>query len=181
MHFLTLNELYKKLNSSEKGLSISDAKERLLKYGKNELPKKKRDSFIKIFFKGILDPIVLLLVVTVIFSILAGEITDAIAIGFIIFLDLLLGAFQEWKAEKNADSLSDIIKVKVNVLRDGKEITIDSENLVIGDVMILDSGDKIVADARIIESHNLTVSEAVLTGESINVIKKECTLDENTS
>lgn len=181
MHFLTLNELYKKLNSGEKGLSICEAKERLLKYGKNELPKKKRDSFIKIFFKGILDPIVLLLVVTVIFSIIASEITDAIAIGFIIFLDLLLGAFQEWKAEKNADSLSNIIKVKVNVLRDGKEITIDSENLVIGDVMILDSGDKIVADARIIESHNLTVSESVLTGESINVIKKECVLDEDTS
>ena len=181
MHFLTLNELYKKLNSSEKGLSISDAKERLLKYGKNELPKKKRDSFIKIFFKGILDPIVLLLVVTVIFSILAGEITDAIAIGFIIFFDLLLVAFQEWKAEKNADSLSDIIKVKVNVLRDGKEITIDSENLVIGDVMILDSGDKIVADARIIESHNLTLNESILTGESINVIKKECILNENIS
>ena len=128
-----------------------------------------------------MDPIVLLLVVTIIFSLIIGEITDAIAIGFIIIVDLFLGAFQEWKAEKNADSLSDIIKVNANVIRDGKEIVIDSHNLVVGDIIILDSGDKISADARIIESHNLTVSESVLTGESINVIKCECNLEENVS
>lgn len=172
MHNNKINDVFKTLNSSEKGLSNKEANKRLNMYGKNTLPKKKKDSFIKIFLKGILDPIVLLLVVTVIFSLIVGEKKDAIAISFIILVDLILGAVQEWKAEKNADSLSSIIKVKVNVLRDGKQLTIDSEELVIGDVMILDSGDKISADARIIESHNLTVSESVLTGESINIVKK---------
>lgn len=181
MYRKSIVEVYKELDSNKNGLMSKEAKERLLKNGKNILPKKKRDSFIKIFFGGLLDPIVLLLVVTVIFSVLVGEITDAIAIGFIIFVDLLLGAVQEWKAEKNADSLSSIIKVKVNVLRDGKEISIDSSDLVIGDVMVLESGDKISADARIIESHNLTVSEAVLTGESVNVIKSADEVKENVS
>lgn len=181
MHHKKINDVFKTLKSSEKGLSSKETKKRLLDNGKNILPKKKKDSFIKIFLKGILDPIVLLLIVTVIFSLIVGEKTDAIAISFIILVDLILGAVQEWKAEKNADSLSSIIKVKVNVLRDGKEVEIDSEDLVAGDVMVLDSGDKISADARIIESHNLTVSESVLTGESINVSKKACEVDEKAS
>ena len=181
MHNKKIEDIYKELNSSKEGLSSKEALLRIKKYGLNTLPKKKSDSFIKIFFKGILDPIVLLLVVTIVFSLIVGEVFDAIAIGFIIIVDLFLGAFQEWKAEKNADSLSNIIKVNANVIRDGKEVIIDSHNLVVGDVIVLDSGDKISADARIIESHNLTVSESVLTGESINVIKCECNLDENVS
>lgn len=181
MHYEKIEEIYKKLDSSEKGLTQKEALNRINKYGKNTLPKKKQDSFIKIFFKGLLDPIVMLLIVTIIFSLIVGETTDAIAISFIILIDLILGTMQEWKAEKNADSLSNIIKVKANVLRDGKEVSIDSEDLVIGDIIILDSGDKISVDARIIESHNLTVSEAVLTGESVNVSKKDCIVKEDVS
>lgn len=180
MHHLKINEVYKKLESSENGLSSKEADKRLLINGKNTLPKKKKDGFLKIFFKGMLDPIVLLLVVTVAFSLIIGELTDAIAIGFIIIVDLFLGAIQEWKAEKNADSLSSLIKVNVTVIRDGKEIEIDSSNVVVGDVMVLDSGDKVSADARIIESHNLTVSESVLTGESVNVLKSNDIINENT-
>ena len=181
MHNKKIEDIYKELNSGKEGLTSKEALLRIKKYGLNTLPKKKSDSFIKIFFKGILDPIVLLLVVTIVFSLIVGEVFDAIAIGFIIIVDLFLGAFQEWKAEKNADSLSNIIKVNANVIRDGKEVIIDSHNLVVGDVIVLDSGDKISADARIIESHNLTVSESVLTGESINVIKCEYNLEENVS
>ena len=181
MHNKKIEDIYKELNSGKEGLTSKEALLRIKKYGLNTFPKKKSDNFIKIFFKGILDPIVLLLVVTIVFSLIVGEVFDAIAIGFIIIVDLFLGAFQEWKAEKNADSLSNIIKVNANVIRDGKEVIIDSHNLVVGDVIVLDSGDKISADARIIESHNLTVSESVLTGESINVIKCECNLEENVS
>lgn len=172
MHFKKLDEIYESLNTSEKGLSNKEALLRLKTNGKNVLPKKKRDSFIKIFFKGILDPIVVLLAVTIVFSLIIGEKLDAIAIGFIIIVDLFLGAIQEWRAEKNADSLSNIIKVKTCVLRDGKEIELDSSDLVAGDIIFLESGDKISADARIIEAHNLTVNESALTGESINISKK---------
>ena len=180
MYHEKIDDVYKKLNSSKDGLTDNNAQERLKQYGPNILPKKKKDSFAKIFFSGILDPIVLLLVITIIFSIIIGETTDAIAVGIIIIVDLLLGAIQEWKAEKNADSLSSVIKEKTNVMRNNKEITINSEDIVVGDVMVLDSGDKICADARIIEAHNLTVNESVLTGESVNVIKETCLIKENT-
>lgn len=179
MHHIKLEELYKKLNATPNGLDSKEALKRLNKYGENILPKKKVDSFFKIFCGEILDPIVLLLVVTVVFSFIIGEIVDAIAIIFIILVDLFLGTFQEWKAEKNADSLSSIIKVKNKVIRDGKEIEIDSLKLVPGDIVILESGDKISADMRVIDAHNLTVNESILTGESLNVSKSSGIVKEN--
>ena len=181
MYSLKLEEVYKKLNSKDTGLTKDEALKRLNKYGKNILPRKKVDSFFKIFCKELIDPIVLLLVVTVIFSFIVGEYTDAIAIIFIILVDLFLGTFQEWKAEKNADSLSNIIKDTSRVIRNGKEIEINSELLVPGDVVLLESGDRISADMRIIDSHNLTVNESILTGESINVSKYPGVVKENTS
>lgn len=181
MHHLLLEDVYKKLNATDKGLDEEEVNKRLRKYGKNILPKKEIDSFFKIFCKEIVDPIVILLIVTVIFSFIIGEITDAIAIIFIILVDLFLGTFQEWRAEKNADSLSNIIKVKNTVIRNGKEILVDSLNLVPGDIVILDSGDKVSADMRIIEASNLTINESVLTGESINVSKYSGVVKENSN
>lgn len=171
MKEIKLAELYDELGTSKDGLTTKEARLRLEKNGKNTLPKKKQDSFIKILIRQLFDSIVLLLVVTVFFSIIVKEYTDAIAIGFIILIDLVLGTFQEWRAGKNADSLSSIIKVQTNVIRDGVEVAIDSEDLVVGDVIVFDSGDKISADARIIEAHNLSVNESVLTGESVSVTK----------
>lgn len=179
MHHIKLEEVYKKLNATPNGLDSKEALKRLNKYGENILPKKKVDSFFKIFCGEILDPIVLLLVVTVVFSFIIGEMVDAIAIIFIILVDLFLGTIQEWKAEKNADSLSSIIKVKNKVIRDGKEIEIDSLKLVPGDIVILESGDKISADMRVIDAHNLTVNESILTGESLNVSKSSGIVKEN--
>lgn len=181
MHHLKIEEVYKKLNSSSNGLTSKQVDENLKTYGRNLLPKKKQDSFLKIFLKEFADPIVLLLIVTVIFSFVIGEVIDAVAIIFIILIDALLGTFQEWKAEKNADSLASIIKVKSKVIRNGKEIEVDSEELVPGDIVLLVSGDKISADMRIIDAHNFTVNESVLTGESLAVEKEEGIVKENSS
>lgn len=168
---LKIEDVFLSFNSSEKGLTKKEAAKRLGKYGKNELPKKKRDSVFKIFFRQMLDPIVLLLIITIIFSLLINEVIDAVAILFIVLVDLIIGTFQEWNAEKTAESLSNMIKVKCKVLRDGREEEIDSSDLVIGDIVLLESGNKISADLRIIECHNLQIDESVLTGESINVVK----------
>ena len=181
MHHIKIEEVYEKLNSSINGLTNNQVEDNLYKYGMNILPKKKRDSFIKIFFSELKDPIVLLLIVTVIFSFIIGEVVDAIAIIFIILIDLLLGTFQEWKAEKNADSLANIIRVKAKVIREGKELEVDSEQLVPGDIVLLVSGDKISADMRIIDAHNFTVNESILTGESLAVAKDEGIVKENAS
>ncbi len=176
---LNNNEIYKLLETSSDGLSGEEATKRLKKYGKNELPKKKKDSFFKILFKQLLEPIVLLLVVTVIFSFIIGEVVDAIAIIFIILVDLLMGTFQEWKAEKNAESLQDLIKDIVVVLRDGVQLEIESTNIVIGDIVLLESGNRVSADLKIIDSSNLQIDESVLTGESVNVSKSYCELVDN--
>ena len=97
-------------SNEEVGLTNNEASKRLKKYGYNELPKKKKDSVLKIFFSGLLDPIVMILVVTIIFSVIIGETVDAIVIGFIIFVDLLVGTIQEVSAEKSADALANLIK-----------------------------------------------------------------------
>lgn len=178
-YFMNIEEIYKELNIMEEGLSSKEAISRLKRAGYNELPKKKKDSVFKIFFKQLLDPIVMLLVITVIFSFIIGEIVDAIAIIFIILIDLIMGTFQEWKAEKNAESLQNLMKDQVKVIRDGKQIEIDSKELVLGDIVLLESGDKISADLRILESNNLQVDESVLTGESVNVFKNNDVLIED--
>ena len=175
-----IEEVMKEFQTSEDGLTSEQAKELLVKNGKNELPKPKQDSIIKLFFDQFKNPIELILVVTVILSFVAGETIDAIALIFIIMVDVLMGTYQEWKARKDAESLINMIKSTTRVMRDGKEIEIESSELVVGDLILLESGDKISADARIIECHNFQVDESALTGESLNEVKSTEVLEEKT-
>ena len=167
----SIEEIINETKSSKSGLSNEEVNTRLEKDGKNILPKKKRDSLLKLFIKELASPIELILIVTVIISLIAGEAIDAIAITFIILLDVCMGVYQENKALKSAEALSNMIKTKTKVLRNNKELIVDSEDIVIGDIIILESGSKITADLRIIESSNLQVDESVLTGESVTVSK----------
>lgn len=168
---LEVESVLNDVSTSLAGLTEEEAIKRLQKYGKNELPKKKPDSVIKIFFQELLDPIVLILIVAIIASIIVGEVIDAVAITLIVLIDLIMGTFQEKKANNTALALANLVKEKVNVLRDNKEKEILSTDLVVGDIVILTSGDKIGADIRLIETHNFTVDESVLTGESLPVEK----------
>ena len=173
---MNIDEVYKKLQTSGDGLSSREALKRLQKYGTNELPKKKPDGIFKIFIRELIDPIILLLIVAIVASLIVGEVIDALAIVFIIGIDLIMGTVQEKKASNTAEALSNLVKEKVKVQRDNKEILVDSTELVIGDYVYLESGDKISADLRIIESHNFTVDESILTGESLAVEKNSKSL-----
>ena len=175
------SDVIKNLESNEiEGLSNKEVNERLLKYGKNDLPKKKQKSVLEIFFSGFLDPIVLLLLATIIVSIFIGEYIDATVIFFIVILDLILGTVSEYHANKNALGLTELIKYQVRVIRNKEEKLIDSINLVPGDIVLLESGDKIAADMRIINEMNLQVNESILTGESTSVLKNSHKISENT-
>ena len=171
-------ELFTNLKTSDNGLSSFDVKRRLEKYGYNTIPRKEKDSLFKIFISQIMDPIVLLLFISVTFSFLSGEVVDGISILVIIFVDLLIGTYEENKANKTIDSLEKLVPVSVKVIRDSKEIEIDIKDLVPGDLVLLESGDKISSDMRIIEAHNLTVDESILTGESIPITKTSKVLKE---
>lgn len=178
-YLLKEKEVLKELNSDINGLTEEKANNLLSKNGLNELPKKKKDSIFKIFFSEFKDPIVLLLIVAIVFSFMANEIIDGLAIVFIIMIDAIIGTIQEWKAEKSAEALQNLIKVKVKVIRDGIEKEIDSCFLVTGDIVLVEPGNKISADLRILTAKNLTVDEAILTGESINSIKSDNNINNN--
>jgi len=166
-----IKEIEQELNTSVDGLTSKEAKKRIEKYGENTLPKKKKDSVFKIFFNELKDPIVLLLIVAIIASLIASEVIDAVAIVFIVMIDLIMGTYQENKANNTAEALENLVKQEVKVIRDEEIIKVPSEELTIGDIVILESGDKISADMRIIEAHNLMVDESILTGESVQVNK----------
>ena len=172
-----IEDIYNILKIDDKGLSTSEANKRLEKYGKNTLPRQKKDSVFKIFFNEFKDPIVLLLIFAIIASFAVGEVIDAIAIIFIVLVDVLMGTYQENKANNIADALSKLVTVKSKVLRDGKIVSVDSEDLTVGDIVLLESGDKISADLRIIEAHNFMVDESILTGESVQVSKNANVID----
>ncbi len=173
---MTSEEILQKFQTSREGLTSKEANKRINKYGKNELPRKKPDSILKIFFNEIKDPIVLLLIVAIIASLMVGEVIDAIAILIIITVDLVIGTVQEKKANNTAEALSNLVKEKVKVQRDGYEQLVESTELVPGDIVYLESGDKIAADLRVLESHNFTVDESILTGESVAVEKHHNTI-----
>lgn len=158
-------ELFAYFSTNRDGLSSKEAAKRLEKYGQNVLPKKKKASIIKIFLSEFCDPLVLMLLVAIIASIIAGEIVDAIVILGIILVDAIMGTVQENKANRTAESLANLVRVNINVMRDGRALPLDAELLVPGDIVLLESGDKIPADIRLIEVHNFTVDESILTGE----------------
>lgn len=178
---MTEEEILSELKTDIGGLTSEEAEKRINENGKNVLPKEKKKNIIQIFFEQFLDPIIWVMIVACLFSLLVGETIDALVIVFIILVDAILGTFQEWKAGKSADALKNLIKVKVKVLRDSKEVLIDSENLTIGDIVLMESGDKIVSDIRLLQTNNFAVDESVLTGESVAIVKSHNVLKEQSS
>lgn len=173
---LSIEDLTQTLQVSLEGLKETEVKERQAKWGQNQLPKHQKNSVFRIFLGELKDPIELILVVAIFFSFLIGEVVDAIAILLIVLVDLMMGTYQEWKARKNDETLSQMIQEKTRVLREGKELLIESQWLVPGDLILLESGDKIGADARLLECQNLQMDESVLTGESTATIKNSETI-----
>ena len=174
-----IEEVTKELKTSSSGLTDKEAQERIQKYGRNILPRKKKDSVFKIFFNEFKDPIVILLLFAILASFLVGEYIDAIAILVIILIDIIMGTYQENKANNTAEALEKLVMVKTRVMRNGKEVEIDSSEITVGDYLILESGDKIPADLRIVEAHNLMVDESILTGESLQVNKNAETINKD--
>ena len=168
-----IEDIFDELKTDIDGLNDKEVEKRIQKYGRNVLPKKQRDSIFKIFVNEFKDPIIILLLFAVGASLIVNEVVDAIAIIFIILVDVIMSTYQENKANNTAEALSNLIKVKTKVIRNGSLVELESDELTEGDYVILKSGDKISADMRIIEAHNFMVDESILTGESVQVIKSE--------
>ncbi len=164
------------LESSAQGLSGEEARLRLERNGKNRLKAEKGKSLLARFLEQIADPmIIILLAAAAISGVLAvvenDSFADVIIILAVVIINAVLGVYQENKAEKAIEALQEMSAATSRVLRDGKTVTIHSEDLVVGDVILLEAGDAVPADGRILESASLKVEEAALTGESVPVTK----------
>ncbi|MDO4526961.1 MAG: HAD-IC family P-type ATPase [Candidatus Saccharibacteria bacterium] len=177
MYHKTIKEIKAELGTSSEGLTTDEVHKRAKKYGKNILPKKEKDSIWKIFLREFKDPMIILLLFAIAASFIVGEFIDAIVILVIVVIDALMGTYQENKANNTAEALAELVTTKVKVVRNGEMVSVNAEDLTVGDYVLLESGDKISADMRIVEAHNLTVDESILTGESVQVNKDSKVLE----
>ena len=164
------------VESSKEGLSTEEAARRLEANGKNKLAAAKGKSIFMRFLEQLADPmIIILLVAALISGVLAAveneSFVDVIIILAVVIVNAVLGVYQESKAEKAIEALQEMSAATSKVLRDGKVQIIHSEDLVVGDIILLEAGDAVPADARILENASLKVEEAALTGESVPVTK----------
>ncbi|OYT59834.1 MAG: P-ATPase superfamily P-type ATPase cation transporter [Desulfurococcales archaeon ex4484_217_1] len=154
-----------------KGLKSSIAEDRIKKYGPNIIKEAKKRSAFMIFIDQFKSFLVLILIVASLFSIILGEVKDALVILAIVLLMSLLGFIQEYRAEKTIEALRKLTTPKAKVIRDGVLKVIDASQVVPGDLVIVEKGDRVPADIRLIESLELHVDESSFTGESIPVLK----------
>ncbi|MBQ8339391.1 MAG: cation-translocating P-type ATPase [Clostridia bacterium] len=177
-HYLEQSDkVLAELESSEQGLSAGEAAARLEKNGKNKLAEGKKESLIHRFLKQLAEPMTIILLVAAAISGVLAVVekefpSDVIIIMAVVIINAVLGVFQESKAEKAIEALQEIAAATSKVIRDGKQITVHSEDLVVGDIIVLEAGDAVPADARIIECASMKIEEAALTGESVPVDKK---------
>ncbi|HIU74609.1 MAG TPA: calcium-translocating P-type ATPase, PMCA-type [Candidatus Pelethocola excrementipullorum] len=162
--------------STEVGLSTQEAEKRLQQFGRNKLKEGKKVSIIQRFLGELADPMIIILIVAAVISgitaVIEGEsFAEVIIIMTVVIINAVLGVVQESKAEKAIEALQEIAAATSKVIRDGKHITVKSEELVPGDIIVLEAGDAVPADARILESASMKIEEAALTGESVPVNK----------
>ena len=170
-------EVIEKLGSSESGLSGDEAASRLETGGANKLIEPKKDSKIKRFFNQMKDPMIIVLLAAAALSLVTSiyeneSFADVFIILFVVILNSVLGVVQESKAEEAITALKKMTAATSKVMRDGIIVSIKSEDLTVGDVLLLEAGDAVPADARIFEAASMKLEESALTGESVPVTKQ---------
>ncbi len=173
----SVEEVLRDLGVGAEGLTSQQAQERLAKYGPNKLKEAEKPSLLQRFLTQLKDPMLIILLIAAGVSALTGmlagenEWAEVIIILAVVLLNAILGVFQESKAEAAIEALQTMTAATCKVLRDGKMVSLHSDELVPGDVVLLEAGDAVPADARIIENVSLKIEEAALTGESVPVNK----------
>lgn len=177
----TALEVGRALASGTQGLSPREAAARLSRMGKNKLKEKKRESLFQRFLQQMADPMIVVLLaaagVSAITAVCADEsFWDVLIILAVVIINALLGVYQESKAEKAIEALQKMTAAQSKVVRGGHIKIVQSEELVVGDLVLLEAGDAIPADGRLVEAVSLKIEEAALTGESLPVEKSQAPL-----
>ena len=179
-HYLeSIGQVLAQTGSTEAGLTAAEAQKRLETNGKNKLKEEKKATLLQRFFAQLKEPMLIILMVAALVSGITGmlspepePLTDVFIIMAVVLLNAILGVYQESKADKAIEALQTMSAAISNVLRDGHIEQVASENLVVGDVVLLEAGTAVPADCRITECASLQVEEAALTGESVPVYKQ---------
>lgn len=177
-----IEKVLEREKSTVKGLDKASAEKRLIEFGNNKLAEVKKKSTISRFVEQIKDPMIIVLLIAAILSFATSiyqkeSPADVFIILFVVILNSVLGVVQENKAEEAIEALKKMTASTSKVRRDGTTITIKSEDLVPGDIVVLEAGDAITADGRIIDSASLKIEESALTGESVPVTKDSMALE----
>lgn len=161
------------------GLSSTEASKRVDEHGPNVLKVEKKISPLVRLLNQFKSPVIIILLAASVITGILGEYTDSVAILVIVFINAIIGYFQEAKAEEAVEALKNLSAPKAKVLRDGIVKEVKASEVCIGDLLVLEAGDYVPADARIIQASQLSAEEAVLTGESLPVNKLILELPEN--
>ncbi len=169
----TAQELKKKFNVTENGLSEQQVKEIRERTGENILQEGKKKSVLQVFLGQFCDLLVIILIVAAGISLFSGNTESTIVILLVLIMNAVLGTVQHVKAQKSLDSLKQLSTPSAKVIRAGSKQEVPSKDIVPGDIVILEAGDMIVADGRILNNYSLQVNESSLTGESTNIDKND--------
>lgn len=178
-----LSTVLEELKTDENGLTTQEAEKRIAEKGKNKLEEAPKDSLFKKFIRSLADPMIIMLLVAAViqafvtviesrardFSLM--DFADVLIILVVVIINATMSLIQENKAEAAMEALMQMTAATSKVLRDGETVVIKSEDICVGDVVVLEAGDAIPADCRIIECHSIKAEEAALTGESVPVSK----------
>jgi magnesium-transporting ATPase (P-type) len=154
-----------------RGLSAEEAATRLEEHGRNRLPEEQRESTFRRFIKQFHNVLIYILIAAAAFTAFLGEWIDTGVIIAVVLVNAIIGFIQEGKAERALEEIRRMLSLEASVVRGGRRLTIDAEELVPGDIVVLESGDRVPADLRIIDAHEVRIEEAALTGESEPVRK----------
>ena len=169
------------LDSNLTGLTQEEVTSRLKNYGRNVLKEKPKTPTWKLFLESFKDPLVIILLVAAMTQVFLGDTVESLIIFAVLGINAVLGVVQTKKADSSLDSLKKLSVPEAKVIRNNEKLTISSQELVPGDIVLLETGDYVPADGRIIESQTLKVIEGMLTGESEPVLKNADTINEESS
>lgn len=168
----------------KQGLSSAAVRQSRAQYGSNILIQQESHSWNRLLLAQFASPLMYILLLAAVVSLFLREFVDALVIAAAAFLNVLLGFIQEYKAEAALQALARVLAETCVVMRDGKRAVIDTTSLVPGDLVFLEAGDKVPADGVLLSAQEVRINEAILTGESIPVLKSAVSqsgLDTNTS
>ncbi|WP_413586544.1 cation-translocating P-type ATPase [Bdellovibrio sp. HCB274] len=171
-HQYSLVEILKSTPAVQEGLTSLEAENRLHADGPNVFPTKKPRPLWRIFLGQFASPLIYILLAAGGIALAIGDTRDALFVAIILLINSIIGTTQEKGAQNSALALTRMAETKSMVLRDGYQIEIPSEEIVVGDIVFLESGNKVPADLRLLSSQSLEVDESLLTGESLTVIKE---------